>query len=78
MTPVEIAEYRQRWMAGGNNHPISIHSDLRSKAKDFCKVQMHPQQWKISQYTNVYEDTFYFEYQQDANAFAQHFKEWLV
>ena len=31
---------------------------------------MHKHQWDISEFTNVYEDTFYFEYKQDANSFA--------
>ena len=78
MTPVEIFEYKQKWMSSGYNHPISIHSDLRSQAKDWCKVQLHQSQWVHSKFTDVYEDTFYFEYQQDAKSFANHFKKWLT
>jgi len=76
MTPIEIAEYRQRWMSK-ENYPVKIHSDLRSRAKDYCKVQMLKHQWHHVKFTNVYEDTFYFEHVQDQRAFAHHFKDWL-
>jgi hypothetical protein len=75
MTPQEIFEYKQRWMQAGN-HPVRIHSDLRSRAKDWCKVQMHSCQWLHRQHTNVYEDTFFFQHPQDANSFRKYFKEW--
>lgn len=77
MTPVEIAEYKQRWMSSGHNHPVAIHSDLRSQAKDWCKVQLNQPQWVHKKYTDVYEDTFFFEYRQDANSFCNHFKKWV-
>jgi hypothetical protein len=78
MTPVEIAEYKQRWMSSGHNHPVAIHSDLRGQAKDWCKVQLMKQQWVHRKYTNVYEDTFFFEYHQDADSFCNHFKKWII
>ena len=31
---------------------------------------MFKQQWDVSEYTDVYEDTYYFEYKQDAESFA--------
>lgn len=74
MTPVEISEYKQKWMASEYNHPVTIHSDLRSQGKEWCKVQLMQQQWVHRKYTDVYEDTFYFEYKQDADAFLNHFK----
>jgi len=77
MTPIEISEHKQRWMSI-NGHPVSIHSDLRSKGKEWCKVQLMKQQWVHKQFTNVYEDTFYFEYKQDADSFRNHFKKWLT
>ena len=76
MTPVEISEYKQKWMST-NNYPVAIHSDLRSRAKDWCKVQLMQQQWVHKKYTNVYEDTFFFEYSQDAKQFANEFKDWV-
>ena len=78
MTPQEIFEHKQRWMRTGINHPVRIHSDMRSDARDFCKVQMHSSQWLCREYTGIYEDTFFFEHAQDANSFRNHFKKWLT
>lgn len=35
-------------------------------------------QWNITEYTDVYEDTFHFEYLTDAKMFAAHFKEFAT
>ena len=67
MTPVEIFEYKLKWKPG---YTVRLHSDLRSQGKDFCKTQMFKTQWDMTEYTDVYEDTFYFEYKRDANQFA--------
>jgi len=75
MTPVEIFEYKQRWQRAGG-YAVRLHSDLRSQGKDYCKVQLMRQQWDFSQYTNIYEDTFHFEYKQDADAFRNKFKKY--
>lgn len=77
MTPIEIAEYKQRWMSI-NGHPVSIHSDLRNQGKEWCKAQLMKQQWVHKQYTNVYEDTFFFEYEKDAEFFRFKFKDWVI
>lgn len=74
MTPVEIAEYKQRWMSNRNN-AVPFHSDYRRWAKEWCRVQLHPAQWKWVKWTNVYEDTMYFEFLQDSIAFKQHMEE---
>jgi|11BtaG_2_1085332.scaffolds.fasta_scaffold06883_4 hypothetical protein len=74
--PLEISEYKQRWMREGS-HSVQIHSDLRHNALSYCKVQMFRQQWVHRKYTDVYEDTFFFEQLLDAKAFAHHFKEWV-
>ena len=65
---MEIFEYKKRWQSG-ECYRVRLHSDLRRQGKDYCKTQMMPQQWDISEFTNVYEDTFHFEYLQDAKAF---------
>jgi len=74
LTPVEIFEYKQRWKPG---YTVRLHSDLRNRGKDFCKIQMHQQQWDVSTFTNVYEDTFHFEYRQDAESFAAQWPEYI-
>jgi len=75
MIPIEIFEYKQRWQRAGG-YAVRLHSDLRTQGKDFCKTQLMKQQWDFSQYTDNYEDTFHFEYKQDADAFRNKFKKY--
>ena len=75
MTPIEIFEYKKRWQRAGG-YAVRLHSDLRSQGKDYCKIQLMKQQWDFSQYTDNYEDTFHFEYKQDADAFRNKFKKY--
>lgn len=72
MTPIEIFEYKQKWKPG---YTVRLHSDLRSRGKEFCKIQMLKQQWDITEYTDVYEDTFTFEHKQDADNFSKQWPE---
>lgn len=76
MTPIEIFEYKKRWQRG-DCYKVRLHSDLRRQGKDYCKTQMMPQQWDVSEFTDVYEDTFYFEYKQDAQCFASKWPEYV-
>ncbi len=73
MTPVEIFEYKLRWKPG---YTVRLHSDLRSRGKDFCKALLK-QQWDVSIYTDNYEDTFYFENKSDADKFASTWPEYV-
>ena len=75
MIPIEIFEYKERWQRAGG-YAVRLHSDLRSQGKDYCKIQLMKQQWDFSQYTDNYEDTFHFEYKQDADAFRNKFKKY--
>ena len=75
MTPLEIFEYKKRWQRAGG-YAVRLHTDLRSQGKDFCKTQLKKPQWDFTYYTNVYEDTFYFEFKQDAVAFRNKFKKY--
>jgi len=75
MTPLEIFEYKQRWLSKGG-HAVRLHSDLRVQGKDWCKVQLHKQQWDFKIWSDVYEDTFWFEYAQDALTFKNKFKQY--
>ena len=71
MTPIEIFEYKKRWAPRA--YTVRLHSDLRSRGKEYCKTQMQKQQWDVNIYTNNYEDTYLFEYKQDADSFISHF-----
>lgn len=70
MTPVEIFEYKNKWKPG---FTVRLHSDLRLQGKDYCRKQLQNYQWAFKIYTNVYEDTFYFEAEKEAAAFKKHF-----
>lgn len=74
MTPVEIFEYKQKWMGSGDNNPISIHSDKRRKALEWCRKNLYRHQWNIVQYTDVYEDTFFFEHKLASENFEKNLK----
>ena len=75
MTPIEIFEYKQKWKPG---YVVRLHSDLRSNAKDYCKVQMLKHQWDVNEYTNSYEDTWLFENRLDAASFTTQWNERFV
>ena len=76
MTPIEIFEYKQQWKS--NAHTVRLHSDLRRRGKEYCTVQMMKHQWDIKEYTDVYEDTYFFEHRLDANSFAGYFEKRFV
>jgi hypothetical protein len=71
MTPQEVSDYKNGWMASGNNNPVRLHSDLAVQGKDWCRRHLDRWQWKMDSYTNVYEHTFFFENEEDADHFAQ-------
>ena len=68
MTPLEISEYKQRWMRG-TPYPVRLHSDLTDRGKTWCRRNLEQHQWKMNTWTNVYEHTFYFEHQDDSLIF---------
>lgn len=70
MTPQEIFEYKMRWMPG---YMVSVHSDLRSQAVDWCKLWMNPIHWKHTKWTDVYEDTFHFQKLSQAKGLVEKF-----
>ena len=76
MIPIEIFEYKQNWLPG---YCVSIHSDLRSRAKSWLKkLEQHEYQYK--EFTDNYEDTICFENQRISQEFASDsiFMAWVV
>lgn len=71
-TPQQISEYKQKWMMNGG-FPVKLHSDLDIKGKDWCRRNLERWQWKMNTWTNVYEHTFWFEFEDDANDFKETF-----
>ena len=70
MTPVEIAEYKQRWKPG---YTVGVHSDNVNEAKAWCRKYLDRHEWSMTEWTDVYEHTFHFEYLQDATMFKNTF-----
>lgn len=75
MTPVEIHEYKMRWMREGA-YAVTLHSDLRSQGIDWCKQWLNPIHWKHVKYTDVYQDTFYFEKERFAKGMLEKFPQY--
>ena len=74
MTPIEIFEYKKNWQRG-TCYSVRLHSDLRDRGKEWCKVQLQSPQWDFKKYTDNYEDTYMFEYKQDADNFSTQWPE---
>lgn len=75
MTPQEIADYKTTWLK--NAHVVKIHSDLDVQGKDWCRRYLERHQWAFAGYTDMYEHTFYFEFENHANQFKEHFISWV-
>lgn len=60
MTPQDRFDYKLQWMKL-NSNPVIVHSDNEFNAKQWCKTNLEQHQWHFSKYTDVYQDTFYFE-----------------
>lgn len=73
MTPVEIFEYKLKWLPGIQ---VTLHSDIRQRGLDWCRAWMNPIHWKHSQWTGPYEDTFHFQKMSQAKGFMEKFPEW--
>lgn len=61
MTPLEIVDYRRNWMINQGGYGCRVHSDLRSDSRDWLKENIPTERTSIARYTDVYEDTIYFE-----------------
>jgi len=72
LTPLEIFDYKRHWMAEGFR--VTLHSDKRWDATKWCKKNVPTHQWDIQWFTDVYEDTFFFETLEDSNTFMKEFK----
>lgn len=72
MTPQQIWDYKMKWLPG---HAVSIHSDLSDHiARHIVTQQLPPHKWHYKKWTNVYEHSYLFESEQDANIFESTIK----
>ena len=77
MTPLEISEYKMRWMSNGA-HSVRLHSDLDTQGKTWCRRNLERHQWKMNTWSNVYEHTFFFEDIRAAQNFEMEFRNWIT
>jgi hypothetical protein len=73
MTPQEITDHKRKWKID-NPHVVKVHSDLCIAHKDWCRRNADRHQWSMDSFTAPYENTFFFEFNAHAIAFAYAFK----
>lgn len=76
LTPQQISDYKRKWMMT-DPYCVPIHSDLRDRGLTWCKSKLDKETWKHSKFTNVYEDTFYFEDHHAGQVFEEEFISWV-
>ena len=76
MTPVEIFEYKMRWMKE-TPHSVRLHSDLDTQGKSWCRRHLERHQWVMHSWTNNYEHTFHFEQEESAKLFEQQWTDYI-
>jgi hypothetical protein len=77
MTPLQIFEYKNNWMASGGVG-VRMHSDLDTEAKTWCRENLQQHQWLMRSWSSLYEHTFWFETAECAVKFTDRFSEWAV
>jgi hypothetical protein len=70
MTPIEIDDYKTTWLK--NAHIVQVNEDLDVDGKTWCRKNVDRHRWSFSQYTDIYEHTFYFEAEQTAKDFESY------
>ena len=58
LTPIEIHEYKLKWLPGFS---VRLHSDMVDEGKKWCRRNLQRSDWSMSSWTAVYEHTFHFE-----------------
>lgn len=58
LTPIEIHEYKLKWLPGFS---VRLHSDMVDEGKKWCRRNLERSDWSMSSWTAVYEHTFHFE-----------------
>lgn len=69
MTPLEISQYKIKWMSSENYYSVPVHIDFDSEARNWCKKFLEKHQWGVTRYTDLFEHTFHFENQLHQQSF---------
>lgn len=68
MKPLDIAQYRAKWLPGTK---VNVDDGLRNKAEKWCKENLDPWQWKLSKQTDWDINSYSFENSDDAYKFRE-------
>lgn len=72
MTPLETFEYKLAWRKNTSFY-ATLDTDFEYSAKRWCRSNLEQHQWDFSKYTDMYEDTIYFETEEFLNRFKKEF-----
>lgn len=70
MTPLEIFEYKIKWMPNCK-HVVVTDEFIDLSAKSWCRKNLQPHKWGFIKYTDFFEDTFCFEDEADKIKFEE-------
>lgn len=73
LTAYEIFHYKLTWMRKTPCYYSCVHCDYRRDAIEWCKNNLEKQQWKEVYFTDIYQDTFYFETDEFKRRFIDEF-----
>ena len=74
MTPQERQDHKRKWRMA-SLYVCETHTDLRSMAKSWCKEKCEQHEWDLKQFTDVYGDTFRFEFKEHFEEFSAWYAE---
>ena len=73
-SPQAVSDHKRKWLMA-SYFASHVHSDYRSRVKDWCKANCFKWRYDIKTFTNVYEDTVRFELEEDFTGFNEWYKE---
>lgn len=71
MTPLEIFEYKNRWMQKQGN-TVPVHEDFEFDGKQWCRDNLKQHEWHMICHTEVYGHTFCFETEELKKKFEEY------
>ena len=69
MTPQQRETHKRKWRMA-SHFVYHTHTDLRSGAKAWCKKNCEHHEWDLKQFTDIYGDTFRFEFEEHFEKFS--------
>lgn len=73
MTPLEIFEYKRRWMQT-TDFSVEVNEDFDFTGKHWCKENLEQHQWHFIRFSDMYAHMFCFERQEDMDRFEKFYE----